>query len=145
PPGGLARLHQVHRADVVVAAAGGAPPWPKADIHMTHDGSIALAVQTADCVPILHVDSRSGAVAAAHAGWRGLAARVPDVVVRALAREFGSRPADLIAAIGPSIGACCYEVGVDVCQAFRANGFADPDIEPWFFENPQPSARNPSM
>ena len=141
----LARLQQVHGAAVVVATAGGAAPCPAADIHVTDDRAIALAVQTADCVPILLADPRTGAVGAAHAGWRGLAARVPEVAVAALGRQFGARPSDLVVAIGPAIGACCYEVGLDVRDAFRAAGFGDDDIAAWFFGQPQPSAVNPTM
>ena len=100
------------------------PNPPAADIIVSNDPAVAIAIQTADCVPILIADRRTGAVAAAHAGWRGLAAGVPRVAVDALVREFGSRPADLIAAAGPSIGACCYEVGEDVRRAFRGSGLA---------------------
>ena len=141
----LARLHQVHGAAVVVAGADGRGPLPQADVQLTDQADLALAVQTADCLPILFADPRTGAVAAAHAGWRGLAARVPEVAVGALARQFGAHPSDLIAAIGPAIGACCYEVGVDVREACRAAGFGDRELDRWFFDEPQPTAVNPSM
>jgi YfiH family protein len=140
----LARLHQVHGAAFVLAASGG-DALPLADIHLTRDTALALAVQTADCLPILLADTRTGAVAAAHAGWRGLAARVPEVVVGALARQFDSRPSDLVAAIGPSIGACCYEVGGDVRDAMSGAGFSERELERWFFDAPQPTAINPSL
>ena len=141
----LARLHQVHGAAVVVAIAGRPGALPPADIHLTRETDLALAVQTADCLPILIVDARTRAVAAAHAGWRGLAARVPEVVVGALAQQYGSRPADLVVAIGPSIGACCYEVGLDVRDAIARAGFDDRELASCFFAHPQPTARNPSM
>jgi YfiH family protein len=89
-----------------------------------------MAIQTADCVPLLIADRRTGAVAAAHAGWRGLAAGVPEAVVMALTREFGSRPADLVAAIGPSISAARYEVGADVRSRFTESG--GPRVASWF-------------
>jgi polyphenol oxidase len=145
-PADLGRLHQVHGANAIVVARGARAPWPPADIQVTGDSSVALAVQTADCLPILLADPRTGAVAAAHAGWRGLAARVPEAAVGALVQEFGSRPSDLVAAIGPAIGACCYEVGIDVREAFRAAGFADEaQAARWFFDEPQPTAVNPSL
>src|SRR5258705_7482542 len=94
----LIRVHQVHGAAVVVRRAGDPPPSGarrEADVLVSNDASVALAIQTADCVPLLIAYSKSGAVAAAHAGWRGLAARVPAPAVDALAREFNARPADL--------------------------------------------------
>ncbi len=93
----------------------------------------------------LMADTRTGAVAAAHAGWRGLAARVPQIAVDALTRQFGSAPADLIVAVGPSIGACCYEVGADVRDAFVQAGFEEGHVRRWFFDRPQPTAMNPSI
>jgi len=138
----LVRLHQVHGAHAVVAQPGARPD---ADIVVADQPDVALAIQTADCVPLLIADARTGAVAAAHAGWRGLAARVPIVAVEMLAREFGSRAADLIVAAGPSIGACCYEVGEDVRARFQTAGFKDDELARWFFLEPQATRRNPSM
>ena len=140
--GGLVRAHQVHGAAIVVRRAGDAPrsdggALPDADVLISDDPSLALAIQTADCVPLLIADRVTGAVAAAHAGWRGLAAGVPGVTVTALARELGSAPADLIAAIGPSISTERYEVGEDVHGRFVAAGFPAEDIERWF----RPGAR----
>ena len=144
----LARAHQVHGASVVVHRADEpqrSAELQQADVIVSDNPALALAIQAADCVPLLIADRRTGVVAAAHAGWRGMAARVPEVAVQALAREFGSRPADLVAGAGPSIGACCYEVGADVRDAFRRGGFADAVLAGWFFAAPQPTDRNPSM
>jgi hypothetical protein len=144
----LVRLRQVHGATAVIRRADDPQPLtprPEADIVASNDRAFALAIQTADCVPLLIADRRTGAIAAAHAGWKGMAAGVPRLTVAALAREFGSMPADLIVAAGPSIGACCYEVGADVRDAFRRGGFADELLARWFLEQPQPTARNPSM
>src|SRR5260221_3856856 len=133
----LVRVRQVHGASVVVCREGdgrgaAGPAGAKdADIIVSNDPSLALAIQTADCVPLLIVDTRTRAVAAAHAGWRGLAARVPSVVIDALAREFGSRPDDLISAIGPSVTAESYAVGVDVRHAFQSAGFSARHIDRW--------------
>jgi YfiH family protein len=140
----LSRAHQVHGA-TVIAQPGRDARMPEGDIIIGIDAAFALAIQVADCVPLLVADRRTRAVAAAHAGWRGMAAGVPHLTVAALGREFGSRPEDLIAAIGPSIGACCYEVGADVRSAFATAGFDDRDIDRWFTVAPQPSETNPSM
>jgi YfiH family protein len=71
-------------------------------------------------------------VAAVHAGWRGTAAGVAAAAIGALARDFGSRPGDLVVAIGPAIGPCCYEVGSDLVDAFAAAGHERYLIDRWF-------------
>jgi hypothetical protein len=155
-PAHLVRLNQVHGAAHLVAARGPAPggELPDADIVLTDREDLALGVQAADCVPLLIADTAgsagrsertSGAVAAAHAGWRGLAARVPERTVAALGREHGSRPQDLVAVLGPSIGSCCYQVGPDVRRRFADAGFAAEEVARWFSPAPVPSARNPPM
>jgi hypothetical protein len=135
----------VHGNRAVRAVAPPPPTLAEADIAITDDPAIGVAVQAADCVPLLLVDRRTGAVAAAHAGWRGMAARVPRSAIAAMNDAFSTRPGDLVAAIGPSIGACCYEVGPDVYDSFAAAGFSAGDLEQWFCRDPQPSAANPSM
>lgn len=145
----LARVRQVHGFAVALArdAIDRSAGMLEADIIVT-DGSTdapGAAVQTADCVPLLIADRRGRAVAAAHAGWRGLVARVPAVAVDAMAREFASGPADLVAAIGPSIGACCYEVGADVKEAFERAGFDRRHLRRWFHDEPVVSHLNPPM
>jgi hypothetical protein len=133
--GDLVRLRQVHGASVVVARRGaGQEPLPEADILLAQDPALAIAIQTADCVPILIADKRTGAVAAAHAGWRGLASRVPTVAVDAMVREFRSRREDLIAAVGPSISAARYEVDLPVMEKFEKNGFSPEHIGRWFYD-----------
>jgi YfiH family protein len=135
------RMHQVHGADVIVRRAGDrAPvmPRPDADIVVSDDRSLGLGIQTADCVPLLIADRVTGAVAAAHAGWRGLAAGVPGVTVAAMAREFGSAPHNLIAAIGPSICAERYEVGEDVRARFAAAGFPEEQLARWLLPGGRP-------
>lgn len=131
----LARLQQVHGAAVVVRRAGDGVDTAfrrDADLIVSDDPSLALAIQTADCVPLLIADRVTGIVAAAHAGWRGLAAGVPGAAVAALGREFGSVPGNLVAAIGPSISAERYEVGEEVRERFAAAGSAAADLERWF-------------
>lgn len=150
-PSSLVRVRQVHGRAILVHRAVRKEPVapPQADIiiggDISGDLSAVLAIQTADCVPLLMADRRTGVVAAAHAGWRGLAAGVPAATVAALAREFGSRQGDLIAAAGPAIGACCYEVGADVRACFEAGDFSPAEIDRWFHEQPLATALNPSM
>ena len=90
----------------------------KGDALATRRRGLLVSVQTADCVPILLADTRKRVVAAIHAGWRGTAARVAQKTVGDLRVHFGARPEDVIAAIGPAIGGCCYEVGPDVAHEF---------------------------
>ena len=145
-PERLVRVRQVHGRAVFVTSDGmGVPTRHDADIIVSHRSDLGLAVQVADCVPVLIADRRTGAVAAAHAGWRGMAAGVPSTVVNAMAHEFGSQPADLLVALGPSVGACCYEVGIDLRRQFEASGFRSDQMARWFFDTPQLQAGNPTM
>jgi YfiH family protein len=130
----LRRVRQVHGAAVRVvrSAAEADTPRPEADAVIAATPGLALAVVTADCVPILLADPVSGAVAAVHAGWRGTAADVAGAAVGALVREFAVDPIRLVAAIGPSIGACCYEVGEELPAAFAAAGHAESATRRWF-------------
>jgi YfiH family protein len=90
----------------------------RADGIMTSESGFLIAVQTADCIPVLVADTRLHVVAAFHAGWRGTVKRIVESGVGRMMLEFGSRPADLVAAIGPGIGACCYAVGDEVLSEF---------------------------
>lgn len=129
----LARIRQVHGAAVrVVRTADLEAPVPEADAVVTNVPGVAVAVVAADCVPVLLADPATGAVAAVHAGWRGTAANAVGEAVATLTREYGTRPPDLVAAIGPSIGACCYEVGEDLLAAFAAAGHSSVDLAEWF-------------
>jgi YfiH family protein len=146
----LARVRQVHGAATLVrrqrdAIPDGGPSLTEADVIVSDADDLALAIQTADCVPLLFADRRTGAVAAAHAGWRGLALSVPVVAVEQLAGQFGSRPGDLMVAIGPAIGACCYEVGEEVRACFQNAGFDASQLARWFTSDPVSSAGNPPM
>jgi YfiH family protein len=139
----LVRGRQVHGAEVLIARPE--PGRPDADIVVGADPSLGMAVQVADCVPLLLADPRTGATAAAHAGWRGVAARVPEVAVAALARSYGARPSDLLAAIGPAIGPCCYEVGDDVRRRFEELGVPKNELEVDFSPTPAEDAQNPPL
>ena len=87
---------------------------------VTDEPGVLLGVGTADCVPVLVVDKAKRAVGAFHAGWRGTAARIAEHGIAAMRREYGSKPEDLFAAVGPSIGVCCYTVGEEVREKFAA-------------------------
>ena len=136
----VAALTQVHGNAVVVIRRGmAAPPQPpEADALVSDSADLALAVRAADCVPLLMADRVTGAVAAVHAGWRGTAARVAVAALNALEREFGTHPQNVVAAIGPSIGPCCYQVGPDLVDAFAAAGHERYLIERWFSTPPPP-------
>lgn len=133
-PASLLLLRQVHGKTVVSARAGRTGPWapPEADAIVCDDASSAVVVRVADCAPILLADTRSGAVAAVHAGWRSTMRRIAEAAVAEMTRQFSTDPADLIAAIGPSLGACCGEMGEEVVQAFIAAGHGEDDMARWF-------------
>ena len=93
---------------------------PECDALVTDTPGVVLAAFTADCTPILLHDPVTGAVGAVHAGWRGTVADIAGKAVRAMAEQFGARPEDIRAAIGPNIGVCCFETHTDVPDAVRA-------------------------
>ena len=132
----LTRVHQIHGVAVVVRRRGddvaAKARLADADILVSNDPSIAVAIQTADCVPLLIADRATGAVAAAHAGWRGLAAGVPGIAVRAMRDAFGTTPENVVAAIGPSICADNYEVDAAVRSGFEAAGATERQLARWF-------------
>jgi YfiH family protein len=129
-------IRQIHSTVLVVAGAEDAArkrPWKggvpsdrssslgcKGDGLMTDEPGLLLGVQTADCIPVLVADRKRRAVAAFHAGWRGTIKRIVETGVGRMRLQFGSRPEDLIAAIGPGIGACCYAVGEEVLSSFES-------------------------
>jgi len=131
----LAELRQIHAATVyqVVRSARGKLEYrpsgcslprmvrngiPQGDALITQEPGVALAVRAADCMPVLLADPRWRAVAAVHAGWRGALAGIVEIAVGEMIRVFGSHPGDLVAAIGPSIRACCYQVRNEVVNVF---------------------------
>ena len=120
----LATCWQVHGADVRVVHAGTEGALDanneRCDALVTNAPHILVGVQTADCVPVLLGDPRSGACAAVHAGWRGTAAEVVPAALARMRAEYGTRPADVCASIGPAALQCCYEVGAEVIHTFSA-------------------------
>jgi YfiH family protein len=116
--GRLHLLAQVHGATVHAA------PWeghPDGDAAVAAEPGLIVGVETADCLPILLVDPVGRRAAAVHAGWRGTAAGVAKAAVAALVSA-GTRRGDVVAALGPGIGACCYEVGDELREAFGPAG-----------------------
>jgi polyphenol oxidase len=118
---------QIHSADVrIVHNQEEAQPKPGVlgdeqycDALISNTPKILLAVKTADCVPVLIADQKTGAFAALHAGWRGTSTSIVLKAIGQLQSEYGTRAEDLLAAIGPAANTCCYEVGSDVIDRFK--------------------------
>lgn len=148
-------LRQIH-SDVACSVSAGVEIGAevlKGDALFTREPGVALVVQTADCVPVLMVDTKQRAIAAVHSGWRGTVKRIAQKTIGRMQMEFGTRPEDIVAAIGPAIGSCCYEVGGDVAKEFHAQfanarewfdgpfdalaaGESDPNWLPWLTMRP---------
>ena len=108
----VVRVDQRNRGNLAVTGAS-----PECDALITNTPGMALYVSTADCTPILLWDSETGAVGAAHAGWRGTVSAIGARTVEAMGREFGTKPENIRAAIGPNIGICHFETDADVPEA----------------------------
>jgi hypothetical protein len=126
PATSLLTIRQIHSNVLVVSGSDDAqgpsstPQGHRGDGLMTDEPGLLLGIQTADCIPVLVADRKRRAVAAFHAGWRGTVKRIVEAGVGRMRLEFGSRPEDLIAAIGPGIGVCCYAVGAEVLSSFES-------------------------
>ena len=128
PPEALCTAYQVHSADALAATA----PWtrdeaPRVDALATATPGLALAILTADCVPVLLADREAGVIGAAHAGWRGALNGVLEAAVEAML-GLGARARDIRAVIGPAIGAASYEVGPEFPAPFLARRPQDEDL-----------------
>ena len=118
----LVAVRQFHSNLVHIASAIEAARerrW-KADGLIANEPGLLLGIQTADCIPVLVADRKRRVVAAFHAGWRGTVKRIVELGIGRMRTEFGCRPEDLIAAIGPGVGACCYAVGEEVLSEFES-------------------------
>jgi polyphenol oxidase len=116
----VVHAHLVHGADVARVTQADNGSWvERVDGLITDQPGCVLTMNFADCAPILLYDPRRKAIGLGHAGWRGAVVDLPGAMVRAMAEHFGSDPADLVAAVGPCIGPCCYEVGEEVIEAVR--------------------------
>ena len=103
----------------------------RCDALTTDAPRVLLGVQTADCVPVILGDARTGACAAVHAGWRGTAASIVSAALARMREEYGTRAEDVRACIGPAANVCCYEVGREVIETFRARfDYADELLVP---------------
>ena len=150
----LRQIHSdvAHRVDESNAGAFAESPF-QGDALFTREPGILLGVQTADCLPIFLVDTKLRAIGAIHSGWRGTVRRIAAKTLGRMQMEFGTRPEDVIAALGPGIGGCCYEVGSDVAREFQAqfplardwfdgpfdaiaSGENDPNWLPWLTMRP---------
>ena len=118
----LVTLRQIHSNLVRIVGADDArrAEPSKGDGLITNQPGILLGIQTADCIPVLIADRKRRVVAAFHAGWRGTVQRIVEAGIGRMRLEFGCKPENLIAAIGPGIGACCYSVGDEVLSSFES-------------------------
>lgn len=101
--------------------------WKSADALITNDKDVTLVTYYADCTPIFFVDTKTHAIGLAHAGWRGTVNRIAVNVIKAMEREFSANPSDLICAVGPVIGRCCYEIDEACAAEFKALSEIDTD------------------
>ena len=141
PEGRWMTASQVHGARVLVA--GRDPIGAEGDALVADDPDWALAISAADCLPVLLLDARTGAVGAAHAGWRGTVAGVVGATLEAMARRFGTASEDVRAWLGPAIQGPCYQVGPEVVDAALAAGAPEDAVRPdpgvadrWRFDVP---------
>jgi YfiH family protein len=120
--GPIAGMHQVH-GGVVHTVFERPSDTLFGDAIVSDRQALPIGVYTADCTPILLHDPATGAVGAVHAGWKGTVAHVAAAAVQQMARDFGADPRKLVAAIGPAIGPCCFEVGPEVVAALSENAW----------------------
>lgn len=147
-PERLVGINQVHGGVVIAAtamhAASGATPGSisagEADALITNEPNLPLMTLHADCQPLLLADPVNRIVGVAHAGWRGVVSDVAGETVRAMGTTFNSKPTDVVAFLGPAIGVECYEVGMEVVEAWRqtypgsqgTQAVQDTDVKPHF-------------
>jgi len=135
----LVTVHQVHSDRVMRVSAGDrGRRMGELDGMLTDEPGLPLIMRFADCAPLLAYDPANHALGVAHAGWRGTLSKIGQRLVIAMGEQFGSRPADLLLGIGPSIGPCCYEVGDEVVKATRAAFGADAEALLHWSHNPRP-------
>jgi YfiH family protein len=121
-PACLITVAQIHSAEfhIIKTAADQWNPRTRGDALVTAEPGVALAVQVADCFPVLISDPHTGAIAAVHAGWRGTLARILRRTLEGMQRSLGVDPSHVMVAYGPGIRSCCLEVGSEVTSMFEA-------------------------
>jgi YfiH family protein len=118
-------LNQVHGDDILIIKSN--ESYSSSCNELNYDATItsrhgmALCIKTADCVPVFFVDKKKKVIAAVHAGWRGTALGIAAKVIQVMQSKYNSLPQDILAAIGPSIGFCCYEVDSVVADNFAVH------------------------
>jgi YfiH family protein len=122
----LATAKQIHSDRVLLVESPG--PQGEGDALISNRPGIQLGIRTADCLPILVADTANRAVAAIHAGWRGVISDIVSKTVHAMCQRFGTKSSDLVIAIGTGIGACCFEVGPEVAVQFGLSGRTKVDL-----------------
>ena len=127
-------LNQVHGDDILVIQPHGdfftSRDQLNYDAIVTNRPNLAICIKTADCVPVFLVDPIKKVIAAVHAGWKGTALGVTAKVAGLLKSQYGSEPQELLAAIGPAIGVCCYEVDEPAFEAFRSHNHYESFLTP---------------
>ena len=144
-------LNQVHGDDIFVIKPFGdyypADGTPDYDAMVTTRNNLAICIKTADCVPVLIADRAKKIIAAVHAGWKGTALEITAKVIRLLMDKYHSSPQDILAAIGPSIGRCCFEVDAATADNFLKHknheDFLLPGARPnkWMVDLPEANRR----
>jgi polyphenol oxidase len=124
-PNNLAVAKQIHSDRVLSVDSPGVQG--EGDALISNRPGVNVAIRTADCLPVLVADPRNRAVAAIHAGWRGVVSEIVPKTIEGMRRQFASRPEELVIAIGPGIGVCCFEVGPEVACQFESF-FPDLDL-----------------
>lgn len=129
----LGQTHEARVFEIDDACSVPSEPPPGFDAAITNAPCVAIAIGTADCLPVLIADPARAAVGGVHAGWRSAALGLPALTVRRLGERYGSRPEELVVALGPAIGPCCFEVGEEVIEGLAASS---PEPERWVIRAP---------
>jgi len=117
------------------------------DAIVTSRTDLAICIKTADCVPVFIVDQVKKVIAVVHAGWKGTALEISAKVIRLMQKQYGCLPTDILAAIGPSIGKCCYDVDQATADAFRKQNNSElflqqgPKKDKWMLDLPEANRR----